>query len=214
MVPARERFDAYLQSNDVPLAALTDAEPGPSASWYETKGIESQVIGERGRLFDLIVIGREADDGEWMSACEAAIFDTGKPVLVAAGRIDESFTDNIIIAWNSSTETARTVALGMPLIAQAVKVTVVSTPGARVAGPEGEEFVVHLRRHGIDASHDSIDTVGGEETGAAILEYARVKGASLLIKGAYTQTRLRQIVFGGATRHILTNADVPVLLAH
>ncbi len=213
-IVARERFDAYLQSHDLRRATLSDAVSGPSASWYETKGIESQVIGERGRLFDSIVIGRERDDGEWMSACEAAIFDTGKPVLVTADEMSEAFTDNVVIAWNSSTETARTVALGMALITQAKQVTVLSTPGASVPGPEGAEFVAHLRRHGINAGHDTIESVGGEETGAATLEYVRVKGATLLVKGAYTHTRLRQIVFGGATRHILTNAQVPVLLAH
>jgi nucleotide-binding universal stress UspA family protein len=93
-------------------------------------------------------------------------------------------------------------------------VTVLSTPGASVPGPDGAEFVAHLRRHGINATHDTIDSVGGEETGAATLEYVKAKGANLLIKGAYTHTRLRQIVFGGATRHILANAGVPVLLTH
>ena len=75
VVAARERFDACLQSIDLRRAKISDAESGPSASWYETQGIESQVIGERGRLFDLIVIGREQDGGDWMSACEAALFD-------------------------------------------------------------------------------------------------------------------------------------------
>ena len=81
-------------------------------------------------------------------------------------------------------------------------------------GPDGVEFIAHLRRHGINAIHDTIDSVGGDATGAATLEYVRAKGATLLIKGAYTHTRLRQLVFGGATRHILANAQVPVLLAH
>jgi nucleotide-binding universal stress UspA family protein len=214
VIDARERFDAYLQSANLRRADISDAEPGPSASWYETKGVESQVIGERGRLFDLIVIGREQDTGDWMNACEAALFDTGRPVLVAAEQVDDTFADHAVIAWNSSTETARTVALGLALITNASQVTVLSTPGAAVPGPDGSEFVAHLRRHGIRATHDTIDSVGGEETGAATLEYVKAKGANLLIKGAYTHTRLRQIVFGGATRHILANAEVPVLLTH
>ena len=213
-VAARERFDAYLQSSGLQRAKISDPGPGPSASWYEIKGIESQVIGERGRLFDLILVGREQEGGDWMSACEAALFDTGKPVLVAAEQVNDSFSDNVVVAWNSSAETARAVALGLPLIANASQVTVLSTPGASVPGPDGAEFAAHLRRNGIDATHDTIETTGGEETGAATLDYVRTKGANLLIKGAYTHTRLRQIVFGGATRHILANAEVPVLLAH
>ncbi|MDH3453248.1 MAG: universal stress protein, partial [Gammaproteobacteria bacterium] len=214
VIAARERFDAYLQSTNLRRAKVSDAGPGPSASWYETTGIESHVIGERGRLFDLIVIGRGQDAGEWMGACEAALFDTGKPVLVAADQAEDTFADHAVIAWNCSTETARTVALGMALIANASQVTVLSTPGASVPGPDGVEFAAHLRRHGINVRHDTLESVGGEATGAATLEYVKAKGANLLVKGAYTHTRLRQLVFGGATRHILTNAEVPVLLAH
>ena len=71
---------------------------------------------------------------------------------------------------------------------------------------DGAEFVAHLRRNGIDATHDTIETAGGEETGAATLDYVKTKDANLLIKGAYTHTRLRQIVFGGAT----ASQDFPI----
>ena len=50
--------------------------------------------------------------------------------------------------------------------------------------------------------------------GAAILAQARELGADLLVKGAYTQSRIRQMIFGGPTQHILERADVPVLMAH
>jgi nucleotide-binding universal stress UspA family protein len=39
-------------------------------------------------------------------------------------------------------------------------------------------------------------------------------GADLLIKGAYTQSRLRQMIFGGATSHVLAHARLPVFMAH
>jgi len=50
--------------------------------------------------------------------------------------------------------------------------------------------------------------------GEVILSRARDLGCDLLIKGAYTQSRLRQMIFGGTTRHILANATLPVLMAH
>ena len=46
------------------------------------------------------------------------------------------------------------------------------------------------------------------------LAEATAVGADLLIKGAYTQSRLRQMIFGGATSHILANAMLPVFMAH
>jgi nucleotide-binding universal stress UspA family protein len=51
-------------------------------------------------------------------------------------------------------------------------------------------------------------------TGEAVLAHAKALGCDLLIKGAYTQSRLRQMIFGGTTRYILSNADLPVLMAH
>jgi Universal stress protein family len=59
-------------------------------------------------------------------------------------------------------------------------------------------------------------TVGldGRLTGEVVLAHAKALGCDLLIKGAYTQSRLRQMIFGGTTRYILSNAELPVLMAH
>ena len=57
-------------------------------------------------------------------------------------------------------------------------------------------------------------TAGGRSPGEAVLDECAALGADLLVKGAYTQSRLRQLVFGGATRHIMMNAGLPVILAH
>ncbi|MFX4528082.1 universal stress protein, partial [Acinetobacter baumannii] len=46
------------------------------------------------------------------------------------------------------------------------------------------------------------------------LEAARAEGSDLLVKGAFTRNRLRQMIFGGATSHIMEHADLPVLMAH
>jgi nucleotide-binding universal stress UspA family protein len=54
----------------------------------------------------------------------------------------------------------------------------------------------------------------GRNTGEAILVAAQSLNCDLLIKGAYTQSRLRQMIFGGATQHIMANATMPVLLAN
>jgi nucleotide-binding universal stress UspA family protein len=80
-------------------------------------------------------------------------------------------------------------------------------------GPTGEEVARHLRMNGVPATAVTI-APGQMATGEAILDYAKTHGCDLLVKGAYTQSRLRQMVFGGATRHILANAALPVLMAH
>ena len=54
----------------------------------------------------------------------------------------------------------------------------------------------------------------GRNTGEAVLRAAKAEGCDLLVKGAFTQSRLRQMIFGGTTSHILAKAELPVLMAH
>ncbi len=214
-VLARERFDRVMQRNDVPAQEITVQSERPTAGWRETQGLEGPYVGDFGRLFDLIVIGRTGDQAPaaWETTCEAALFESGRPVLVAGTETPAKLVELIVIAWNGSTETARTIALAMPLLAAASKVVVLTVEGGTVPGPNGVQVAQHLVRNDINAN---AITVGqdGRLVGEAMLAEAGVIGADLLIKGAYTQHRIRQMIFGGATRHILTRATIPVLLAH
>ena len=76
-----------------------------------------------------------------------------------------------------------------------------------------EDLAAHLRRSGIKADARTVDP-GSRPVGAAILEETASEGADVLFKGAYTHARLRQMIFGGPTRHILTHATLPVFMAH
>jgi nucleotide-binding universal stress UspA family protein len=84
--------------------------------------------------------------------------------------------------------------------------------GGMVAGPSAEEAARYLGRAGIPAQAMHVPQNRG--VGETILEHAKKLEADLLIKGAYTQSRLRQMIFGGATSHILSMANLPVLMAH
>ena len=79
-------------------------------------------------------------------------------------------------------------------------------------GPPAEQLIRSLRRNGIAAEPLTVE-LDGRNTGEAILATAESLGCDLLIKGAYTQSRLRQMIFGGATRHVLAHARLPVLMA-
>jgi nucleotide-binding universal stress UspA family protein len=80
-------------------------------------------------------------------------------------------------------------------------------------GPSGEDLARSLGRHGMPVRWRHVQPKS-RTTGEVFLDEARESGADLLIKGAYTQSRLRQMIFGGATRHIIMEATMPVLLAH
>lgn len=208
---AKERFERAAQG----LGIALDESGHKCGTWQESEGLEPLVVGERGRLFDAVVIGRTAQHlaADWNATCEAALFDCGRPVVVAPEQAPSELGKNIVIAWNCSTETARTVSHGRRLLAAAEQVVVLTVTGATVPGPSGEELAEHLRRGGVNASARTVEP-GTRPVGGAILEEANSEGADLLFKGAYTHARLRQMIFGGPTRHILTHAQLPVFMAH
>ena len=119
-----------------------------------------------------------------------------------------------MVHWNRSTEQARATDAAMPLLQRASRVTVLDVNGGQgVSGPSAAQLIKYFERSGISAD---LLTVGleGRSTGEAVLRAAAAQGCDLLVKGAYTQSRLRQMIFGGATSHILANAELPVLMAH
>ena len=210
---ARGQFEAFMTSEG--LARPSGAGAGVSADWRIETGAGHVVLGNYGRVFDLLVVGRPLADSVTpsMAALEACLFEAGRPVLIAPPTAPAVLGENIVIAWNCSTETARSVAFAMPFILQARRVTVLAAMRGVVPGPSAAELARSLRRHGLEV--DWMEVPSDERSaGQATLEEAAKLGADLLIKGAYTQSRLKQMIFGGATSHILGSAELPVLMAN
>jgi len=212
---AREQYMRIVRDRGLPIGELESEADGPVAGWREIEGVESHVIGEYGRLFDIIVIGRSSDDSvaSWQETCESALFESGRPVLIADGDRVAEIGKTIVVAWNGSTEAARTVAHAMPLLKEAKRVLVLSVEGGMMPGPLGRDLATHLIRDGVSAEALTIDSAG-LPIGEAIIEETERQQADLLVKGAFTRSRLRQVIFGGATQHILSSATLPVLMAH
>jgi nucleotide-binding universal stress UspA family protein len=173
------------------------------------------MLGSVGRVFDLIVVGRPVAGAATpsMSALETALFESGRPILIAPPAAPASLGSNIVIAWNGSTETARTIAMAMPFLEQAEQVLVVSVEEGMVPGPSAQQVAQGLVRNHIPARSRHVQAQG-RAIGAAILAEAAEAGSDLLLKGAYTHSRLRQMIFGGATSHILGAAELPVIMAN
>jgi nucleotide-binding universal stress UspA family protein len=210
---ARAQFESFMQSHGVPQI---DREPAVySYGWPRAEAAEDAFIGSYGRNFDLIVLGRPGPEPQnpRMPPLETALFDSGRPVLVVPKSAPRTLARNVLVAWNRSTQQARTNIFALPLLRLAEQVTVLMVEGGTVPGPSAEEATRHLRRNGIKAT--ALTVKRGQRTpGEIILDHAASLGCDLLVKTAYTQSRLRQMIFGGATRHILANATLPVLMAH
>jgi nucleotide-binding universal stress UspA family protein len=215
---ARTLFEAFMREHDVPRSDAAVASPVASLSygWFDDAPEGEDFVGSRGRVFDVIVMSRsEANSiGLHDKAIESGLFDSGRPILIAAHTPPREIGANVLIAWNCSTEQARTTAFAMPLLRKAERITVLHVEGGTaVPGPTAAQATHYLQRNGLNAA---LRTVGleGRSTGEAILATAQSLGCDLLIKGAYTQSRLRQMIFGGATRHILKHATLPLLMAN
>jgi nucleotide-binding universal stress UspA family protein len=185
---------------------------GPAFRWRGGTVVEDGALGSLGRLYDLTVLPRPGGKGSRMPAFEAALFDSGRPVLMAPPKPGATFGETILIHWNCSTETARAIALAMPVLTRAKRVHFVTIEGNTVPGPSARDALGHLAAHGITATERTVPQPKGP--GEAIAGEAAQIGADLILKGAYTQSRLRQMIFGGATSWILAKSELPVLFAH
>jgi nucleotide-binding universal stress UspA family protein len=212
MRQAEETFRAFMQQHQVPQYTGAAAV---SWSWLKDAPSGHDFVGSYGRVFDVIVLARPGD--EWQSpsmvTLESALFESGRPVLIAPPSSPRSLGTNILIAWNASTEQARTTADAMPLLRLAERITICTVEGTTVAGPSGVQMARSLKIHGINAEPVTLKQ-SKRSAGETLLAKADELGCDLIIKGAYTQSRLRQMIFGGTTRHILAHANLPVLMAH
>ena len=205
---AKSRFDAFVNAHP-------PGDSGASLDWPSTSPIDDNQIASISRVYDLTVVGRPATtgDGPRMTTLESALFDGGRPILVAPPAAKPTFGKNVVISWNQSTESARTVAFGIGLLKKAEQVTVLTIEGVTVPGPDGAALCDYLRHHDIDAKELTVPSLG-RKPGLAILEESDKLGCDLLFKGAYTQSRIRQMILGGATSQILASSALPVFMAN
>src|SRR5215212_8234746 len=204
-------FETFMQARGVSRASV--ANSGLSFGWCGGNPVEDDAMGSYARTFDITVVGPPSDviNHPRVATAEAALFESGRPVLIAPPTVPRSLGGNIGIAWNRSAETARAVALSMPLLAAARQITIIEIDDWGTSGPSGQVLARSLERHRLTVSMRTFPNPHSRP-GGAILAAASTIECDLLIKGAYTQSRLRQMIFGGATSHILANTTLSVLM--
>jgi nucleotide-binding universal stress UspA family protein len=192
----------------------------PRVEWRAEEGDILGTARLHGRYFDLVVVGQGIDLDDPTGALnvlpEELALSIGRPVLVVPryGTF-VALGDRVLVGWNASREAARAVNDALPLLQRAQKVTVLSIdpgdhPDQRIPGAD---IALHLARHGVNAVADQIR--GADiSVGDMLLSRAADLGADLIVCGAYGHSRLREMVLGGATRHLLQHMTVPVLMSH
>ena len=210
---ARGVFEDFMKTHGV-AAASGDAS-GVSFGWAGGDMSTDSGIGAYGRVADVVVVGRPGSGrGDPRRATlESVLFEAGRPILIAPRKAPEKIGETVVISWNRSTETARTVGFAMPVLKKAKRIVVLTVTGALSPGPSAEALAKALQRHNMAVDVVNVDS-GARAPGRMILDQCAILGADLLVKGGYTQSRLRQMIFGGATADILAYAEIPVFMAH
>jgi nucleotide-binding universal stress UspA family protein len=208
-------FEAFMRREGVALSGSAGAAGRPTASWHVLEGHPADLIGLHGGGYDLIVTGECRDtQGVERIAAEAALFATGRPVLIAPAEPPAAIGESVLIAWNRGAQAARAVHAAKALVLeQAKKVRIVSITTGAKQGPEASEIAENLRWHGIKADIVELSP-DYRSVGEVLLAEADAIHADLLVMGAFSQSRLRQMILGGVTRYVFEHARLPVLMAH
>ena len=184
------------------------------------KGV-AETIMDHGRSADLIMASQR--DPSWdfhtlLDEPERLAVESGRPVLLIpyAGHFS-SFGKRVTIAWNGRREAARAAFDALPLLKMASTVRILWINPQDEVQDVGDiptaEIAAALARHGVKC--ETATTAAADiDVGDVLLSSLADDGCDLLVMGAYGRSRLREFVFGGATRHILRSMTVPVLMSH
>ncbi len=208
----RAMFNRFVEQHGVTVAAPTCGE-GATASFESATGREEDLVAQLARLADLTIVPHPetGDDVSSSDALHAVLFDSGRPVLIAPHDTPASIGERICVAWNGTAESAAAVLAALPWMQRAQAVRVLFADEYQRRGPTAAELLKYLALHGIRAESAQFRPID-REVGRGLLAAAAEFGADFLAMGAYSHSRLRQLILGGVTRHVLEKARVPVLM--
>ncbi len=213
---ARAIFDEVMARHALEAVEYDAPGAGFTVAWMTRVGRRHKVLVRLGQVHDLVVVGHpsEPDDPDH-SLTSDALFGTGRPVLIAPPDGVKTFGSRIAIAWNGSTECARALGGASNFLDRADSVVVLTAQSERTPVSTVTELEVYLKRHGVAVETQRVGRPSKEHLGGRpLLEACQACGADMLVMGAHRVGRLREMVLGSATRDVLREARVPVLMGH
>jgi nucleotide-binding universal stress UspA family protein len=197
------------------------AKQGGLCGWQTAADWSGAGVATHARYVDLAVVGQLAPDADRARAPDPGdvALGSGGPVLVVPhwGR-HETIERHALIGWNASREARRAIQDALPLLKLVRSVTVLTIGpdhgAARYGEEAGADIARHLARHGLQVDVEQMVADWDHEPADLLLARAAELGSDLIVMGAYGHSRLREMVFGGATRSVLKYMPVPVLMSH
>jgi nucleotide-binding universal stress UspA family protein len=192
-----------------------------ACEWRSAEGLVGETLAEHGRYVDLVIAGQHQSDDAYsveITTLNDLVMRCGRPVLnIPYIGAPPAIGKNVLIAWNASREAVRAVNDALPLLEQAEKVHVMAVNPPGGAGGEGDipcaDICLHLARHGVPAEAHTV-RARDIEVGDMLLSRAADEDVDLIVTGAWSHSRFREIVLGGVTRALFDHMTVPVLMSH
>jgi len=217
---ARQRFDAWRAKRNLPSDILHKMLRSLYARWIQSDAPPDVTLVHRARLSDVTVLPlRHKRLGTEAALLDAALFESGRPVLLLPPKIQAAPFVRMALAWNGSLQSARSLSHAIPFLHEAADVHILfvarkkESAYGRVGIPPSEVCEA-LSWQGIRARVVTIVPEEDEEVGAALLRVAKEQDVGMLALGAFTHSRLREAMLGGVTKHVLDHADLPLLMSH
>ncbi len=209
----RAMFERAVEAEGIRFERPTDRADHATAGFAVVTGREEDVVAQQARLADLTIVPHPeaGEDVSSFDALHAVLFDSGRPVLIAPHLPPRTLGARVAVAWNGTGEGSAAVQAAMPWLRQAAAVRLLSAAEYQRIGPAAPEMAGYLALHGVSAEMATFRPLD-REVGAGMLAAAHEFDADLLTMGAYSHSRLRQLILGGVTRYVLENADLPVLM--
>ena len=177
----------------------------------------SQYLASKLRFSDLVVLPRPYQDNpEAATLVEACLFAAERPVLmIPKGCKAPDAGGPVLMGWNDGAEALAAARAALPLLEEAAvaDICIIDPPShAADRSDPGGAMAQYLMRHGT-RSEVAVLAKTEPHVGEILLRRAKEVGAQMIVSGAYGHSRLREAVFGGATRDLLEMADLPILMS-
>jgi nucleotide-binding universal stress UspA family protein len=186
----------------------------PSADFLVRDGLRDDLIGKYSRLADLVIVPQPTKTTPPPSSFEAALRESGRPVLmVQRDKVLQAPGKRLAIGWNSSKEAAQAISSMLVNLKRADKVYVLSSANRMKQLINADDVCVYLKCQGISAETAVFDS-GKQSPGEALLSKSAELECDRLIVGGYSRPKIRDIIMGGVTGHLLKHADLPVIFVH
>lgn len=209
----RDMFERFVTARGVVVGEGKPAAGTATASFVAVTGREEDLVAQQARLADLTVVPHPeaGEDVSSSDALHAVLFDSGRPVLISPREEPATIGTRICVAWNGTAESAASVHAALPWMQQAQAVRILTADEYHRRGPAAADVLDYLALHGIRADIGTFRPIN-KDVGAGLLKAAVDFEADLLCMGAYSHSRLRQLILGGVTRHVLEHASLPVMM--